>query len=192
VFDSGADVNRVDKYGNTPLSWAAYEGYEEIVKLLLSAGADVNLADKVGQTPFWIAADKGHLEIARLLIANGAEITQNILKKLIQRINDISELASLFDAIVTGYETHLLKLAKRYQNQLTEETIDIKSQVKSLHSKIMPDIESSLFERINSVVSTNLKEELLEDYRELSSNYESKLNFRKILIESLGSLRYCV
>src|SRR3712207_8931801 len=50
---AGAEVDAKDKnYGKTPLSWAAANGYEAAVKLLLAAGADVDTKDKnYGQTP---------------------------------------------------------------------------------------------------------------------------------------------
>jgi ankyrin repeat protein len=39
LLEKGADVNAKDKYGWTALMYAAYQGHEEIVKLLKSYGA---------------------------------------------------------------------------------------------------------------------------------------------------------
>ena len=39
---AGADVNAVNKYGDTPLIRAAYRGSLATVKVLVAAGADVN------------------------------------------------------------------------------------------------------------------------------------------------------
>ena len=39
---AGVDVNAKDKYGWTPLHWAAREGHKKIVELLIDKGADVN------------------------------------------------------------------------------------------------------------------------------------------------------
>ena len=57
-----------DKSGRTPLSWAAANGYEDIVKILLGRG-DVapNAADKLGQTPLLWAVGNGHEGVVEIL-----------------------------------------------------------------------------------------------------------------------------
>ena len=72
---AGTDVNAKDKYGESPLLFAATFGHKEIAELLIAEGADVNTKiDKTGMTPLHYAAFKGHREIAELLIANGADV----------------------------------------------------------------------------------------------------------------------
>jgi len=45
------DLNHPDSiFGNTPLTNASYEGYTEVVRVLLAAGADKDLRNKKGQT----------------------------------------------------------------------------------------------------------------------------------------------
>ncbi len=74
LIAAGADVNKANKYGNTPLYRAAWNGHTECAKLLIAAGADVNKADKFGETPLYCAADKGRTECVKLLIAAGADV----------------------------------------------------------------------------------------------------------------------
>ncbi len=64
---SGEKVNEVDKWGWTPLAWAAYNGYPPIVAWLLEQGADPNALTikeygryKPGVSPLILAAYYGH------------------------------------------------------------------------------------------------------------------------------------
>ena len=63
LIGNGADVNAKDMIGNTPLNFAASEGYQEIVKLLISKGANVNTIANNGKTPLHNAAVEGQNEI---------------------------------------------------------------------------------------------------------------------------------
>lgn len=47
----GGDVNSVDQNGNTPLMWAVYRGYEDMVSSLLNYGANPNQKCAHGLTP---------------------------------------------------------------------------------------------------------------------------------------------
>ncbi len=70
LITAGADVNKADKYGMTPLRAAACNDHTECVRHLLAApGIDVNKADKYGRTPLSWAAREGHAECVRLLLA---------------------------------------------------------------------------------------------------------------------------
>ena len=55
---AGADVDKVDFYGKSPLWSAAYHGCASAVTRLLILGADVNKKDDEGVTPL-IAAGAG-------------------------------------------------------------------------------------------------------------------------------------
>ncbi|MBE3041637.1 ankyrin repeat domain-containing protein, partial [Candidatus Bathyarchaeota archaeon] len=69
------NVNAKDNdYRRTPLLWAAENGHEAIVKLLLEKSADVELKDYYGQTPLLGAAGNGHEAIVKLLLQKGADI----------------------------------------------------------------------------------------------------------------------
>ena len=54
-LDGGADVMARDKYGHTPLHWAAEHGTPANTQALLDAGADAKAKDKNGKTPWDLA-----------------------------------------------------------------------------------------------------------------------------------------
>ena len=72
----GADVNRTDEKGKTPLTVAVFHGNEEIVKSLVQAGVDVNKLSHDGQTPLIIGAHSGYVNIVQTLLNAGADVNK--------------------------------------------------------------------------------------------------------------------
>lgn len=89
-----------DKYGYTPLHWAALAGHKDVAELILANGADVNaisnkgripwregelngrkvvvlLDSNCGCAPLHIAALNGHKDVVELLLAKGADVNAN-------------------------------------------------------------------------------------------------------------------
>ena len=62
--------------GLTLLMFAARNGHERVVELLLRHGAKVNLQHSVGCTALMAAAQQGHERVVELLIRRGAEINK--------------------------------------------------------------------------------------------------------------------
>lgn len=56
ILSLGFDVNKVYKYGRTPLHYAAGRHSTECVKMLLDANANIHAIDENGQTPLHYAA----------------------------------------------------------------------------------------------------------------------------------------
>lgn len=71
---SGANVNAIDEFKNTPLHFAVGKGHETIVQLLLENGAEVNSANEDFWTPLHLAATENRPRIAEILLLNGAQI----------------------------------------------------------------------------------------------------------------------
>ena len=73
LLAEGADVNAMDKDGNTPLHIVTHSGHKEMIKLLISNGADVNAKGRFG-TPIHNAVSSGYKEIVQLLVDEGADV----------------------------------------------------------------------------------------------------------------------
>lgn len=71
----GCDVNAVDNYGWTALTWSASKGFKEASKDILNAGGKVDPIDRNGATPLMYAAWGGHKDIVKLLLDKGAKNT---------------------------------------------------------------------------------------------------------------------
>lgn len=50
LLSKGANINALNKYGNTPLHEAAYYGHYQYIKFLIESGADITIKNKKGET----------------------------------------------------------------------------------------------------------------------------------------------
>tara|TARA_A100001015_G_scaffold289289_1_gene361005 strand:- start:64 stop:855 length:792 start_codon:yes stop_codon:yes gene_type:complete len=73
-LDNYTDLN---KFGGTPIHYAAKNGHIEIAKALIQKGADVNTKDFLKGTPHHWAIKNNNLEMAKLLVENGADVHTN-------------------------------------------------------------------------------------------------------------------
>ncbi|KAH8897563.1 hypothetical protein GQ53DRAFT_712018 [Thozetella sp. PMI_491] len=64
------DIDAKDGYGRTPLSWAAKEGHDAVVRLLLDRGAEIDMKDTNSRTLLSWAAEVGHDAVVELLRAS--------------------------------------------------------------------------------------------------------------------------
>ena len=69
-----AQVNAVDRWGETALHLAACKGHTELLAVLLSAGADALRLSEVSVSPLHLAARYGHTECCRLLLARCLDV----------------------------------------------------------------------------------------------------------------------
>jgi ankyrin repeat protein len=75
LIRKGADVDAVDRSGNTPLLMAAGSTIPpDVARLLLHSGADANVKNWTGQTPLMQACLELRPEVVKLLLARGADV----------------------------------------------------------------------------------------------------------------------
>jgi ankyrin repeat protein len=76
LLESGADVNGADDRGFTPLLWAVYGGFRDVVELLIERGADVAYEHpafgSAAALAFHMECQKGQSGMTELLVSRGA------------------------------------------------------------------------------------------------------------------------
>lgn len=75
IVDHGADVNKSDKFGFTPLMMAAQGNDRALVDALLAKNADLNAHSAAGDTAFTLTGAQGHDGMLRHLMEKGAAFT---------------------------------------------------------------------------------------------------------------------
>ncbi len=73
MIDAGADVNRAQPDGTTPLHWAAYRVDEDLVQRLLKKGAKADVLNHYGSSPLAEAARAANATIVAILLEAGAD-----------------------------------------------------------------------------------------------------------------------
>ncbi len=74
LLDVGASALARNKYGSTPLTYAARYSPAAICERLIKLGADVHVKDNDGWTPLMFAAHYSTADVCRLLIQEGADV----------------------------------------------------------------------------------------------------------------------
>ncbi|GAB4822849.1 hypothetical protein N2152v2_009895 [Parachlorella kessleri] len=79
AVDEGHNVNEVEAAGNTPLHFAAFEGWLEGCELLLNLGAKINASNNAGDRPWHFARNLGQKDVMEFLEKNGALKEQGLV-----------------------------------------------------------------------------------------------------------------
>ncbi|KAJ7964451.1 Potassium channel SKOR [Quillaja saponaria] len=74
LIRAGADPNKTDYDGRSPLHLAASRGYEDVTLFLIQERVDINSKDNFGNTPLLEAIKNGHDRVASLLVKEGASL----------------------------------------------------------------------------------------------------------------------
>ncbi|KAK9062199.1 hypothetical protein SSX86_019385 [Deinandra increscens subsp. villosa] len=74
LIRSGADPNKKDYDGRSPLHLAASKGHMDITLFLIETRVEVNISDNFGNTPLFEAIKNGHDNIASVLVNEGGSL----------------------------------------------------------------------------------------------------------------------
>lgn len=117
----GCDINSKDRFGFTPLHYAATSGYIDGVDMLLRLGADVTvmggMSGKVSAKE--IASQRGHLDIVDLLARWERKVDDPVNRKFKEWLSNLDCEAYCQMFIDTGYDMKYIKA-----KGLTDEDLD--------------------------------------------------------------------
>ena len=74
LVNNGADINMVDKYGQSVFHEVARTWHPDVGVFLLALNANINQKDKFGRTPLHVAAAVNYPEMVKFLIENGGNM----------------------------------------------------------------------------------------------------------------------
>ena len=96
ILSTGVSPNIYDDMGaNRPLHWAARNGIDYAVEVLLKAGAIVDVQNCLGNTPLMLAAKRGNSHVVQLLVEHGANVD----------IINVAQQTAAILAIVTNHNS---------------------------------------------------------------------------------------
>lgn len=132
LLEKGVDPNctSFSTYKIVPLGVAAYEGYENLVELLIEHGADVNKTNGVDQSPMYLAISKGFYKIVKILLEKGANVNgiyrnhhnDHLYQAAFHRNESITKLLLQYGAKLpdTYIDVHVEQFVKKMSDELKQ------------------------------------------------------------------------
>ena len=74
IVTAGADINKTNRKGLTPVNVAAKQGHHHLCEYFMNLGADLNIADKNGLAPLYFISQAGYNDLVKKMIDHGADV----------------------------------------------------------------------------------------------------------------------
>ena len=75
LLENGADINLLNRSGDSPLWLAVHHGQAQITKILIDNGADIEISHPIsGKTPLVHVCQRGYIDVAKILLDAGADL----------------------------------------------------------------------------------------------------------------------
>ena len=145
-LDGSPDV--VDKCGMCPIHWAAFNGNDDIIEMLLDAGSDIDVMNAGLNTALLVAASKGHNTTIRLLLDRGADIS----------VRNLKDRDVLFMAVLYGHRSKGLQNALQILqfNNVDFDQVD-STGAAPLHECAARNLSRPIFMLVEAGASVNSK-----------------------------------
>lgn len=123
LLADGQDINEVEGAGNTPLHFAAYEGWCQGIEMLVTKGAKINATNNAGDSAWvwaWNTRDPDAIEMLEKLGADTGYRGRVIVPEHIPKVKDFYELEGGKDHPKPSLEFLELKREEDRQRELQE------------------------------------------------------------------------
>ena len=110
LIEAGADVNLTDRYGESPLMFAAANNNDRCIDILIQAGADVNKRNNIRSNALMKATGTGY---CKLLIAHGPDQVQEAFVAAIKECRT----DSVRQILQSGADVNLKEFGPKYMHE---------------------------------------------------------------------------
>ena len=160
----GVQADSKDKFGRTPVSWAASSGHEKVVRLLLMQNdVDFNSTDDYGRTPLMWALHNGRESVVTLFTSQIGPNTDSgyasAIDKKPRTVEEIQETRTIYsDASSTSTsdrEHHISELAEDIFTKLGSEqrTSQVSEEVVGMFPELLKDFALKIGSTMRSPIS---------------------------------------
>ena len=77
IVTAGADINKTNRKGLTPVNVAAKQGHHHLCEYFMNLGADLNIADRNGLTPLYFICQAGNNDLVKKMLDYGADVNSS-------------------------------------------------------------------------------------------------------------------
>lgn len=177
----GADVNHKGP-NSLAIHCAAFNGFENVVEILLQNGADPNIPDNQSFYPLQLAVSKKELSISKILVANNANITV-----LTDKGGSLLHLAAAIDFVEIFELDKIQEINLEHKDSFGRTALNTASSLGQLEfTKILVSKKASINTIDNNNLSPllnaliHLEESMIKQWQNVGSNGGVKVKYEII------------